>query len=224
MAAKATQQRQNFWQDSIETGGNQVGKQLSSLSKDTIRSMWEDFFKAAAKKNIPEQILSKGESGEKHTIQSATLVEGQVMSLSREVKETKKVTTEHLDYFRREVQYAEVKKTDRNEYEQNQRIDTIKHEIKQLIKAQKEMEIAFKEVAEQVTVSQTPTESGQYYENFFTWVLLTIRNARKRVDESKTWLAVFASKKSQKQYWSQAKSKGTSFTMHHDRAVATQTG
>ena len=223
MAAKSTQQRHNFISDTIETGG-QAGKQLSSLSKDTIRAMWEDFFKAAAKKTVPEQILSKNEAEQSHGTKSGTLVEGQVMSLSREVTETKKASAEHLDYFRREVQYAEVQRTERNDYEQTQRVDMIKNEIKQLIKAQKEMEIAFKEVADQVTVSETPKEGGIYYENFFTWVLLTIRNARKKVDESNTWLAMFASKKSQKQYWNQAKSKGTSFTMHQDRAVATQTG
>ncbi|HRN95931.1 MAG TPA: DUF5660 domain-containing protein [Candidatus Levybacteria bacterium] len=224
MAKQTTSKKQNFFADSIEAGGDQVGKQLSTLSKDTIRAMWEDFFKASAKNTLPEQLINAKKENTSAP-KEAVLQEGQEFSLIAQKTEQKTViSAEHREYFQRDVQSVEIRAERVQNSENKEQVEMIKNEIRKLIKAQKEMEQAFKHVAEQVTTSSVPQEVGIYDVNFFEWVLLTIRNARMRVEEGRNWLALFASKKGQQKYWAQANKKGTSFTQHHDRAVATQTG
>ncbi len=222
MANQTKQKKHTFFQDSIETSGGEMGKQVSSLSKDALRTMWEDFFKSSAKQTLPEQLLStKSESGT--SIQKeAVLQEGQEFSLIPEKSEKKPaVTAEHREYVR-SLDHAEVPK--KEEVENKQQIEVLQSEIKKLIKASKEMEMAFKQVSQQVTVESNSSEASRYQVNFLEWVLLTVRNARIRVEEGKNWLALFASKKGQQQYWSQVSKKGTSFSLSSERNVATQTG
>lgn len=225
MKQQTTSKKQNYYSDSIETGGDHLGENITALSKDTLRAMWEDFFKASAKKTLPEQLTSNVSVETKSVKQEAILQEGQEISLITQQKEKKTViSAEHREYFQKDVQSIEVRAEKLQQTENKDQVETIKSEIRKLIKAQKEMEQAFKHVAQQVTTSTQPQETGTYDVNFFEWVLLTIRNARMRVEEGRNWLALFASKKNQQKYWAQASKKGTSFTQHHDRAVATQTG
>jgi hypothetical protein len=223
MAKLQSSKKQVFHADSIENGGDSVGKQLSSLSKDTIRSMWEDFFKSSVKKTLPEQLSTlKVESSSK---KSGVLEEGKEFSLLPQKEEKKQEAVRaHNEYFTQEVKSAEVQGEKARERENFDQVEMIKSEIRKLIKAQKEMEVAFKNVAQQVIAAPSSKEVGVYDVNFFEWVLLTIRNARMKVEEGRNWLALFASKKGQQKYWAQANKKGTSFTQHHDRNVATQTG
>jgi uncharacterized protein YkuJ len=224
MATQQSSKKQMFHADSVEHGGDSVGKQLSSLSKDTIRAMWEDFFKSAAKTEIPRQLLhTKKES---HSLKrESVLEEGKEFSLlPKKEEKSQEVAAAHAEYFNREVKSVEIQGEKKQEKENFDQVEMIKSEIRKLIKAQKEMEVAFKNVAQQVISSPTSKEVGTYDVNFFEWVLLTIRNARMRVEEGRNWLTLFASKKGQQKYWAQADKKGTSFTQHHDRSVATQTG
>lgn len=223
MATQQKRTQQNSWNNSFETSGEEVGQQVKSLGKDAIASMWEEFFKAAATKNLPEQVLNS-----KATRKESVLQEGQEISLTQvkqEVTETKhevkKVTEAHHEYVR---SLTVTERKSREEVETQQQVDLLQQEIKKLIKASKEMEVAFKQASNQVTVEQKTSNAGTYHVNFLEWVLLTIRSTRMRVEEGKNWMALFASKKGQMQYWSQAAKKGTSFTQHHDRAVATQNG
>jgi uncharacterized protein YkuJ len=222
--------KQVFHADSVEHGGDSVGKQLSSLSKDTIRSMWEDFFKASVKKTLPEQLLSIQKES-RAPKKEGVLEEGKEFSLlpkkedkKQEHAKSQEAVVAHREYFDREVKSVEVRGEKKQEQENFDQVEMIKSEIRKLIKAQKEMEVAFKNVAQQVIAAPTSNVVGTYDVNFFEWVLLTIRNARMRVEEGRNWLALFASKKGEQKYWAQASKKGTSFTQHHDRNVATQTG
>ena len=221
MAVKSKPNKQNYSYDSIETGVNEVGKQVSTLSKDALRSIWEDFIKASAKQTLPEQLLNV--KSEKKGLQSheAILQEGQEFSLIQEKSEKKAVVaSEHREYFR---SLDPIEAPRAQEVEKRQQV-ALQMEIKKLIKASKEMEIAFKQVSQQVTVDSKSGSPSTYEINFLEFVLMTVRNARVRVEEGKNWLALFASKKGQKQYWNQFAKKGTSFSMSSERSTATQTG
>ncbi|MEK7566007.1 MAG: DUF5660 family protein, partial [Patescibacteria group bacterium] len=65
---------------------------------------------------------------------------------------------------------------------------------------------------------------GVYYTNFFEWVLLTLRDMRKKVNESRQWLSTWTTKKKQKGYWTMFKKHGTSFAMSDERAIASANG
>lgn len=221
MATQSKNKQQNHFQDSFETGGNEVVQQATSLSKDAIRSMWEDFFKSSAKQTLPDQLLNTRSESPSTIQREAVLQEGQEFSLIQKPEKKAVVTTEHREYVR-SLDKSETSKT--QDVETTQRVELLQMEIKKLIKASKEMEIAFKHVSQHVTVSSNAETGSKYEVNFLEWVLLTVRNARMRVEEGKNWLALFASKKGQQQYWSQASKKGTSFMLSSERTVATQTG
>lgn len=106
----------------------------------------------------------------------------------------------------------------RAEIEVKQQIQAIRQELKNLAVSIKglnqEIEVA---VAENV-----PTP-GVYHLNFFERLRSTIKALRERIEESTTWLAAF-NRKTGRRYWNQFKKHGSSFSLHNERAVATQTG
>lgn len=75
-----------------------------------------------------------------------------------------------------------------------------------------------------VTVETIPANAGMYHINFFDWVITTLRDLRKRVNESRLWLQMWAKKKEQKGYWAMFKKHGTSFAMSDERAIASANG
>jgi len=201
-----------------------VKKQLLDIPASVTRSMWADFFKASARQTLPEQFFGKSnEKNQKSSSTAGTLQEGEEISLARRDETEVVRTPNHMEYFRT-IQTAETVRAQKESVETREQVEMLQMEIKKLIKISKEMETAFKQVANQVTVDQAPGEMGKYHISFLEWVLIVVRNARMRVEEGQSWLAMFASKKAQKQYWSQFKSKGTSFGLSSERTTATQTG
>jgi hypothetical protein len=69
-----------------------------------------------------------------------------------------------------------------------------------------------------------PAKPGKYHLNFFEWMLVTIQNARMRIEDSAAWVGVVSGKKNKKDYWNLAKSHGTSFMLSGERVAATQVG
>lgn len=124
-----------------------------------------------------------------------------------------------IDYHR-EVRTIEVKVIQENEVQLQQRIAQILFELKKLVKSSQELKTEFK----QVPVETPPRKAGKYYIGFFEWLFTTIRNARLRVDESRSWLSVLYQKRARRQYWSMFKKHGTTFGLSGERVVATQTG
>jgi hypothetical protein len=75
-----------------------------------------------------------------------------------------------------------------------------------------------------VTVETAPSAPGAYHLNFFDWVLNTLRDLRKRINESRLWLDMWTKKKKQKGYWAMAKKHGDKFQFSDERSVATAAG
>lgn len=75
-----------------------------------------------------------------------------------------------------------------------------------------------------ITVESAPARPGAYYIHFFDWVLATLRDMRKKVHESRQWLALWSTKKKQKGYWAMFKKHGTTFAMSEERAIASAAG
>lgn len=74
------------------------------------------------------------------------------------------------------------------------------------------------------TVETLPAKPGVYHLNFFDWVIGTLRDLRKRVNESRLWLNMWTQKKRQKGYWQQFSKHGLKFAMSDERSVATAAG
>lgn len=99
-------------------------------------------------------------------------------------------------------------------------IQHVLQELKLLASSVKSFE---NEVAK-VTLETQPKNAGIYHKHFFEWLISMIRDMRKKVCESRNWLAVFNQKKKKRGYWQMFKKHGTSFAMSDERGIATATG
>ena len=126
-----------------------------------------------------------------------------------------------LDY-RSEIVHGREKSMRRENQEVTRMVEEIKVELKKLLAAAKELQ---KEAAAEPLLA-APQNAGKYHVNFFEWLLITIRQARARVEDGSAWMHAMSSKGQKKggNYWNMFKKHGTSFAMSNERNVATQTG
>jgi hypothetical protein len=77
----------------------------------------------------------------------------------------------------------------------------------------------------QVAVMQAPVNPGVYHQSFFEKLRLTIREIKKRIDQSASWLGAMNSKgKKQSHYWSQVGKSGTKYMLSQERYMQTSAG
>lgn len=181
---------------------------------DQLKPASSDFFDQLFGRNTYKtEALSAGEK------QAGELSEGEEFDLSAFEQEQNKIDIEPGIDYRREILHSEVASTKETRELEGQ-IAEIISELRQLITASSELQTQFKEAA----IEQRIEKPGKYHLNFFEWMLIVIKTARMRVEDSASWLSMFASKKKQKQYWNQFKKHGTTFGLSNERVVATQTG
>ncbi len=187
--------------------GNDVFGQL----KDTARQEFQDDWRIAIR-----QMLGI-ESGDKSREVSGELNEGQEIVFTK--KEIKINVEPGIDYVS-EIIHGETRITKKQEAQLEAKIEEITIELKKLSESSRELQVEFKDV----TVTNLPVKPGKYHLNFFEWMLVTIKNARMRIEDSAAWVSVVSGKKTKKDYWNLAKSHGTSFMLSGERVAATQTG
>ena len=187
--------------------GNDVIGQL----KDTARQELQDDWRIAMR-----QMLGV-ESSDKLKEVSGDLNEGQEIVFTK--KKTRLNVEPGIDYVS-EIIHAETRITKKQEAQLEAKIEEIIIELKKLSESSKELRAEFRDV----TVTNLPVKPGKYHLNFFEWMLVTIKNARMRIEDSAAWVSVVSGKKNKKDYWNLAKSHGTSFMLSGERVAATQTG
>ncbi|MCL6096574.1 MAG: DUF5660 domain-containing protein [Patescibacteria group bacterium] len=229
MAQRKFKSQANIDQNPIEA----VRDTFMSLGSSVKDSVKDDVVKGVVG-DILEQTLSwdkmlgtdVAERGKGET--SGDLVQGQEISLNkkRSDQKTEKPHEERKPHIEAGWDYAgeiirsEQRFAQAENRELSAKVSEIIIELKKLAKSSKELEVTFREI----TVEQKPVNPGKYHLNFFTWMLATIRSARMRVEDSKNWASLFASKKTKREYWGLFKKHGTSFGLSGERVVATQTG
>lgn len=152
------------------------------------------------------------------------LNEGEEISFAKakQEKAEKLAKIEPGDNYHRDIIHAETMHVRKENQEMKQQLEGIRSELAKIVEASKELETAFKEVAkESITRTVTP---GKYHVNFFEWMLMTIQNARVRIESSASWVNALSNKKSKRDFWSMAKSHGTSYSMSTERSISQQTG
>lgn len=164
-------------------------------------------------------MLGLGTATESHENQDPK--KGEVELFNSE-KKHKQEAHAHIDY------HNEIRKSgehaNRSENRQlTQQVQEILAELQRLIKSSKAVEMEFAEYA----VMETPAEVGDYDLNFFEWLMITIKQAREKVEDSGAWLSAVKGKNGKKggnDYWSMFKKHGTQFGMSNERSSATSVG
>jgi hypothetical protein len=208
----AKNRRNNFREESIEAKSGGVTSELKGLGKQMIDSTWKDLLSPIGTEGL-SQILGLSET---------ELRPGQEVSLKKK-EEKNVVSTEHMEYFR-EVKSADTISKNRHERQITSQVEQIRMEIKRLVKTSTIVEQTVKGA-----VSDTaPVRPGKYHVSFFEFVLSTIKDATRKLEDSVSFGAIFQGKKKAKQtkqqHWTKVKEKGTQFGLSGERTVATQTG
>lgn len=230
MSVKPKSKKPIFSEESVETHGSvsipqSVAGEGKKLSKSIVDSFWNELLTGSFKSST-EQVINKPAPKK----MSGDMRMGEEVSLKakKHEDEGKDQTHElikgelHQEYYQREVGNIELKKVKEVEQAMKQQVEDIRNEIKALIKSSKQMESVFKDVAN--TIDAPVEKPGSYHINFYNWVISAIRSARARIEEGVSWGKTMSNKRAEKQYSAMAKKHGTSFTLHHDRTPATQTG
>ncbi len=105
------------------------------------------------------------------------------------------------------------------EAQTRQQIEAIRQELKALSKSIKGLN---QEV--QAAVSQEPVDPGIYHMNFYEQLRSFIAVLRQQIEDSRSWLATFNSRKQKKGYWGMYKKHGTNFGLSSERSLATSAG
>ncbi len=213
MAQRKFKPQINIDQNPIEAVRDIGASVMESAKDDLAKGLMTDLW---------DQMLGTEIGGGNATGQaSGDLQEGQEITLKKQPKsEAKKPQIEAGWDYTSEIIHSERRFAQAENRELNTKVSEIIIELKKLAKSSQELEITFREIA----VEQKPVSPGKYHLNFFTWMLITIRSARMRVEDSKNWASLFASKKTKREYWSLFKKHGTTFGLSGERVVATQTG
>ncbi len=105
------------------------------------------------------------------------------------------------------------------ELETKKQLEAIRAELKALIASLKNLH---QEV--QTAVSQEVVNPGVYHLNFFEQLKTFIKVLRQQIEDSRTWLAAFTTRKKKIGYWGMFKKHGTTFGLSSERSLATSAG
>lgn len=216
-----------------------VGK-VTEGAHEAISSLWDQMIGAGDYKTSPhdaksahsphDATSSNQENQAQHASEAKTsnLIEGVLFQLGAHNQDKYQQNPEnHLetrragnDYHREIVDAG--KDTDTREQRQiRQKIEQILNELRGIVISVKVLENHFTDV----TVAPPPQKPGKYHENFFDWLLIMVKQARQKVENSSSWLGAVQGKgKNKKGYWDRAEKEGTTFTQNNERSAATSVG
>lgn len=100
-----------------------------------------------------------------------------------------------------------------------QKVDAVRSELKALASSIKSLNTEIDRA-----VMEVPVQAGVYHMNFFERLRSVITSLRLQVEDSRTWLSLWSSRKQKKGYWGMFKKHGTSFGLSNERSIATQAG
>lgn len=98
-------------------------------------------------------------------------------------------------------------------------INSVRIELKQLALTLKSLNTEVEKA-----INDAPIDAGVYHQNFFERLRSLITLMRKQVNEGRSWLNLFQSRKKSRGYWKMYKKHGTSFGLSSERSTATQAG
>jgi len=100
-----------------------------------------------------------------------------------------------------------------------QQIDAIREELKALAKSLKNLHTEV-----QSAISQEPVNPGIYHMNFYEQLRSFIAVLRQQIEDSRSWLTTFNTRKKKVGYWGMYKKHGTTFGLSNERSLATSAG
>jgi len=180
---KRQQIKRQLVEESIEAKPLNATSEFRDMGEGILKSAWKDLLLGSAN-TIPEQLLGSSSRSEEY------LEEGNIVSLEKYKKSKEKntqATSEHMEYFRT-VKSADIISERNVEHEIKQQVEQIRIEIKRLAVTVKEVDRTVREA----NVENTPAKPGKYHLSFFEFVLSTIKDATRKLEDSVSFGAIFS--------------------------------
>lgn len=207
---------------------SEVGKTVAKDVKDVAVHEAGATGKAFIEQLLGIQLNGKTEAKKADTVHKSERAprSGDIFDIITFTKNTeykgaeKKVHVEaHMNYTSEIARSSErANRVEMSELDRN--IRQIQQELKELVHSSRILNNEFKTL----TVEEAPPTIGDYHMKFFEWMLIVIRQAKAKVEDSGAWLSAVKGKGAKKGFWGMAKQHGTSFTLSGERTTATQTG
>ncbi len=223
MVAKS-KKKINQVKNTHETEKSLMGQFSDSVKKDlgqgAVDDLWEQLLGTSLKKGKAQEAQTANDV-EQNAAKFAD--KGDIFSKSStdrsEIRKASPEIAAAIDYHGEVARQSE--NTSKKEVHQmNTQIQEVMIELRQLINSSKVLQMEFAGIA----VEDKPPVVGKYHVNFFEWMLIAIRSAREKVEDSGAWLQAMKGKGKSKNYWGMFKKHGTTFGLSGERAVATQVG
>lgn len=105
------------------------------------------------------------------------------------------------------------------EQQTREQINAIRDELKALAASLKSLH---QEV--QTAINEEPVDPGIYHVNFYEQLKSFLKVLRQQLEDSRSWLATFNTRKKKMGYWGMYKKHGTNFGLSSERSIATAAG
>lgn len=215
-------------EENYETVDKGFDKNVVKVAREQAKLAKDDFWK---------QLLGLSEN-EKQTSEASGNVVFEFSKLNKsdnpssrsieEKSQQKKIKSEvqpgidyHREYYESITKFGE-RASYHETMQESRHIQQVMAEIRKLVSTTKSLQVEFGGI---MAVQEAPVNPGKYYINFFEWMLIMIKQARQKIEDSKLWLEAVQGKKKKKMgYWDKSKKYGTTFSQANERNVATSTG
>jgi hypothetical protein len=216
MASKSTKSR--IIKNPLETI-REIGD-MTGIAKGVGDSLVNDLGKAGLRDLLGLSAPSSEEHSSKNASENGGFRNsGEIVNFEKKAKKVEQRVEAAIDYHR-DILRSRERFSKQEVQSMNSQVQQIKMELQSLVSSSKILQMEFA----QVTMDQPTENVGVYHNNFFEWVLMMIKDARKKVEDSTSWMNAQKSKGSKKGYWGMFKKHGTSFGLSNERSVATQVG
>lgn len=204
---------------------NPIEAQLRGVTDGVVKSLKDDVLEGSVTTAWKQLLQGSGEATkanvqeprEEGSVKSTEFKQGQEIDIFS--KEQWARVEPAINYAAEIIQSHE-RTAGKEQNELRGRIQEIAIELRQISKSMQELEIEVKDI----NVEFIPARPGKYQINFLEWVVIQLKNARLRIQESATWMKVVTGKKEKRGYWAMAKKHGTTYSLSGERQVAQQVG
>ena len=185
---------------------------FKDIGKSTVKSFAKDAVADTAK-NAVDVLTKASQQHQQDTDKQSFDFEQYLQSQEKRIRGQERTRFEAI---RREEKVI----FDRQKQMVKVQIESIQVQIQQMAKDQAGLMEEIDKASNQAVVNP-----GVYHQNFFERLANLISLARKKINDSRSWLSLHNHRaKKQAHFWGQVKKSGTSFMLSGERTASTQTG
>lgn len=193
-------------------------KRLPTFANDSILESLRDLGRGVGK-TLAHDVAGRVAGDTLATLMGATPTTGELKpNQPFKFRETAKTESREMPAPRRLERQPQLSLA-AEEAKIKQQIEAVRAELKALAASLKN----FHQEIEQA-ISAVPVDPGIYHLNFFERLKSLLKIMQQQVEDSRTWLALWTSRKKKITYWGLYKKHGTQFGLSSERTMATQAG